>query len=102
MTKQQIGVLLTSLCAATVLSTSARAENKPTAAPTGEAKESHEHHCQNNSCKGHGECMSYGNESCGGQNSCKGKGWVDAKDAKACAAKKGIWHDEKGEKAKKG
>ena len=41
-----------------------------------------------NDCKGKGSCKSTMND-CKGKNACKGKGFVEAKDAKECAAKGG-------------
>ncbi len=48
-------------------------------------------HCQNHSCRGKSACHGHGNSACRGQNTCKGHGWLEAKDAKDCAAKKGKW-----------
>ncbi len=47
--------------------------------------------CQNAQCKGNSACKGHGNATCKGHNTCKGQGWIDAKDAKDCAAKKGKW-----------
>ena len=41
-----------------------------------------------NSCKGTSACSGADN-SCKAQNSCKGKGWTEAKSAKACTDKGG-------------
>ena len=46
-----------------------------------------------NACKGKTECHTSSNE-CKGENSCKSKGWVSAKDEKACAAKHGFTSEE--------
>jgi hypothetical protein len=97
MTKQNIGALFTSFCAAALVSTAAHADEHAAKAAADHAKGKmpEASQCQNNNCKGHSDCKGLGNAACHGQNSCKGKGWVSAKDEKECAAKKGTWHAKK-------
>jgi uncharacterized membrane protein len=82
MNKNMIGALLVSMAASSALAAD-------TPAPSKKAKT--EYVCQNNQCKGHADCMGFGNDSCKGHNECKGQGILKAKNKAECTKKTGLW-----------
>ena len=83
MNKNMIGALLVSMAASSAL-----AADAPAAA---DKKAKTEYVCQNNQCKGHADCMGFGNDSCKGHNECKGHGTLKAKNKAECEKKTGLW-----------